>query len=585
MMALVHTDAVHSVTANAERKPVTQDGIATNGSRAEVAFDEGEPVLFSATDAHYLAYTAAGKSRRLFDAMDRLSLAVSLDEYRLEGSVRTPQDTLVIFWLPKVVRSIWIGRSAVPPTEFISEPTLGELRLRLPKGMSYLRLEYERDDPNRLPGWPVDLNYSYVSSPVLTDMDGDGADEVVVGAGRTEKNMLVLKGAGKFLQGWPQGTAGEIASSPAVGDIDGDEDPEIVVGSFGAFDEKERLYDGWVHAWHADGKPVTGWPVRAGWGIESTPALADLDADGKLDVVIGSTDCRVYAWRGDASPLPGWPQQTGGIVTSSPAVGDIDADGIPEVVSGCGDGNVYVWGPRGRAKPGWPHSTGLSIESSPALADLDNDVCLEVIVGSNDGAVYVLDAQGRPLRGWPQKTGGPVRSSAAVADLDGDGRPEIVSASWDHGVYVWRTDGRRVKGWPQFTGGPVKSSPILVDIDGDGQLDILVGAHDSRVWAWHASGEPVPGWPKTTLLMNMATPAAGDIDGDGMVEIIAPSFNVYHGKIFGWRCPAMWNPRWVISMNLDRHKRPPTRWSPPGVPWPSFRGNALRTGVASAHRP
>ena len=42
-------------------------------------------------------------------------------------------------------------------------------------------------------------------------------------------------------------------------------------------------------------------------GFIGSPALADLDGDGRLDVVAGSLDQHVYAWDGAGNPLPGFP--------------------------------------------------------------------------------------------------------------------------------------------------------------------------------------------------------------------------------------------------------------------------------------
>src|SRR4029077_20929838 len=48
-------------------------------------------------------------------------------------------------------------------------------------------------------------------------------------------------------------------------------------------------------------------PLRTGGDGASSPALADLDGDGKADIVFGTSDGFVYAKHADGSDLAGWP--------------------------------------------------------------------------------------------------------------------------------------------------------------------------------------------------------------------------------------------------------------------------------------
>jgi len=75
--------------------------------------------------------------------------------------------------------------------------------------------------------------------------------------------------------------------------------------------------------------------------VESSPALGDIDGDGKLEIVVGSNDDKLYALNGeDGSVL--WSYTTGGDIVSSPALGDIDGDGKLEIVVGSNDDKLYA---------------------------------------------------------------------------------------------------------------------------------------------------------------------------------------------------------------------------------------------------
>ncbi|RLF59105.1 MAG: hypothetical protein DRN25_04410, partial [Thermoplasmata archaeon] len=79
----------------------------------------------------------------------------------------------------------------------------------------------------------------------------------------------------------------------------------------------------------------------------------------------------------------------------SPAIADIDGDGKNEVVACSRDGHIYAFDSNGDVE--WEYSIGATIDSSPAIADIDGGG-VEIIVGSDDGSIYVL---GGPL---PPKT-------------------------------------------------------------------------------------------------------------------------------------------------------------------------------------
>jgi len=85
---------------------------------------------------------------------------------------------------------------------------------------------------------------------------------------------------------------------------------------------------------------VKVWEYETGDNVCSSPAIADVNGDGKLDVIVGSDDNKVYALSGENGQLL-WSFQTGSDVYSSPAIGDIDRDGLLDIVIGSVDGKIY----------------------------------------------------------------------------------------------------------------------------------------------------------------------------------------------------------------------------------------------------
>ena len=346
--------------------------------------------------------------------------------------------------------------------------------------------------------------------------------------------------------GWPTTTGDWVASSPALGDIDGDGYLEVVVGST----------DGMVYAWHHDGSKVTGWPKRTGDDVWSSPALGDIDGDDDIEIVVGSGDI-VYAWHHDGSNVTGWPKRTSDTMYS-PALGDIDGDGDIEVVVSSYDGRVYAWHHDGSNVSGWPMATGGYVGSSPALGDIDEDGDIEVVIGSysyGDGIkVHAWHHNGSNVSGWPTTfCGYVVYSSPALGDIDGDGDIEVVIGAHWNKVYAWHHDGSNVAGWPKTPDGyGVFSSPALGDIDGDGDLEVVVSSGD--VHAWHHDGSNVTGWPIPPIFhgwygcISYSSPTLGDIDGDGDIEVVVGSDD---NMMWAWHHDGSNVAGWPTTMGLS----------------------------------
>ncbi|MHA1668129.1 MAG: FG-GAP-like repeat-containing protein [Candidatus Heimdallarchaeaceae archaeon] len=251
------------------------------------------------------------------------------------------------------------------------------------------------------------------------------------------------------------------------------------------------------------------WIFSTNWIIDSSPAVADVDGDGQMEILLTSKDRNLYclSYEGQIE----WVFTAGSSIVSSPAVADLDRDGKVEIVFGCDDGKIYCVSDKGTLE--WAYQTSRPIYSSPTLADIDNDGFFEVLIGSEDHRLYCLDYKGRQK--WNYTTGSAVFSTPCVADLDQDGKLEIAFGSWDDYFYCLNATGGL--SWKFFVKGVITSSPAVADLDQDGKLEIVFGSWNNNTYCLNNEGELQ--WNYTTNDVS-SSPAIGDLDNNGHLEVV-----------------------------------------------------------------
>jgi len=302
---------------------------------------------------------------------------------------------------------------------------------------------------------------------------------------------------------------------------------------------------------------LPGFPVIVGEAIWSSPALADIDGDGKKEAVFGTNKGNIHAISQDGTDIPGFPISLNDIIRSSPAIGDLDGDQEPEIVVGCDDGMLYAFDSNGSIQSGFPCKTSGSITSSPAIGDIDNDNKMEIIVGSLDGGIYAWNHDGSYVCGFPLITNGEVWSSPALGDLDHDENPEITVGSLYvckgliqcFGEYITGSSGGRIfsldengsmlAGFPKSlseTDNIGYSSPILCDMDQDGNMEVVIaGSFDIYVKTSDDNRDDFKGFPrKVEGNLQDSFLAIGDLDSDSRPDIVGGSMD---GKLHVW----LWN--------------------------------------------
>ncbi len=435
---------------------------------------------------------------------------------------------------------------------------------------------------------------------------------------RTRPIDLPARGRNAYTRGDVPATVHSaiLSGSPLIADLDGDGAPEVAIADV----------EGDLHVWRHNGKPVKGWPVQSKRAFSyetacqvvrapcdddgpadvrdqlntvdraftSQPAAADLDRTAPgLELIAGSNDGHVYAWHADGSPVAGWPvllrdpakvkavdpvthrvtynadasARFGRKVLASPSVGDVDGDGDLEVAANVNeeyqetpnttdpvvdaigavndvgntriyllhhDGTAHAPSARSTATPhpddqayvnGWPVPVAmLSLEllpyvgegsnGQPVMADVDGDGTLEIGTASIGGPPYLLEPDGSSSYG---EQGGRYRTGASTVPGAGSTATDLPTlASLGGGAFGRVGSGQQI----DFAMGSTGLRRLLDVVLPEQQLlaEDHIGVWDPR------TGQFAPGFPaQMNDLMFINSPTIVDVSGDGQPEVLQSS--------------------------------------------------------------
>ncbi|MBI1886257.1 MAG: VCBS repeat-containing protein [Chloroflexi bacterium] len=423
------------------------------------------------------------------------------------------------------------GAVTASPDSFASPLAVGDLfrdgRQVIVAGSVSGRLYAWFADGSRLPGFPVSVDaalsanpapdfepaHGIGGSPALGNLDGDPELEIVVSA--TDQHLYAWNPDGSFVSSFNGGEPlllnqpdpnnfgpddegeNKILSSPAIGDVDNDGLAEMVVGTNEAFDDPPsgivngsgRVYVvsnlGEVQAvLRVDSAIVPNPLPLVGNGVPISPALADLDGDGDLEIAVATIGTQpglhTVIFHHDGTPFAVQPQAAPFGSASDSGL----ASGLP---------------------PDEPFHAGFG---NPSFSDLTGDGRPEFILGGLGSRVLIrsaapsnrLDhdhlfgvwdvASGQFLPSFPRRVEDwQFFTNPTVADLDGDGLPEAVNGTGGYLLDAFNALGLQPQGWPKFTNGWLVFGSALGDIDNDGDLEVAYTTREGKLFVWGTAGD------------------------------------------------------------------------------------------------
>ncbi len=343
------------------------------------------------------------------------------------------------------------------------------------------------------------------------DLDGNGLPEFV--AGTNSGRLLAVDGEGARTLDVETGSEGIVSLRPV--DLDGRPPTEVVAATS----------TGRILAFSADGRPLYSARARGGsyshfiWSTRTGGTdliAADLDGDGREEVVAGTTGGQILVLRPDGSTL--WSREVEGWVTAL-AASDLDGNGPPEILATTQ--TQRFWPSSGRLLAFRANGDPLFDEELPGFShtvlatDLDGDGRPEIVAGETGGRILALRANDRSVL-FRHEAGEPAMSLLAI-DLDGDGRRELLAGLHSGGILALESDGSRRF---QVPARARVFDLFACDLDADGKIEVLARVAEDQILAIV---------PRVDRLFEIRLDdihgalVAGDLDGDRRTELVTGS--------------------------------------------------------------
>ena len=288
---------------------------------------------------------------------------------------------------------------------------------------------------------------------------------------------------------------------------------------------------------HGDGtfqSPVTyGLTAGTPYGV----AIADFNHDGKLDVAvvhaaINGHDSDVVVMLGNGNGSLGSPvAYPGGGDTILAA--DVDGDGRPDLVVGGGNLGLLLGNGDGSFQPPVSLSAPEGALWQAAVGDFNHDGRMDIVaaifsLGSSGIAVFLQNPDGT----FSEQTYNSTSLhgvGVAVGDLNGDSKPDVILTSTVGPAWSFLGNGDGTFQSPiRVAVGSNTAYPVLADFNHDGALDVAVADYDPtpgpRVYVKAGFGNG--GFSSSNYQLLDTTGgtevvAVGDFNGDGWLDLVS----------------------------------------------------------------
>ncbi|XP_061954944.1 protein DEFECTIVE IN EXINE FORMATION 1-like isoform X1 [Populus nigra] len=288
--------------------------------------------------------------------------------------------------------------------------------------------------------------------------------------------------------------------------------------------------------------------------IYSSPSVVDLDGDGNLDILVGTSFGLFYVLDHHGNIRENFPLEMAEIQGAVVAA-DINDDGKIELVTTDVHGNVAAWTSQG--KEIWEKHLKSLVSQGPTIGDVDGDGHTDVVVPTLSGNIYVLSGKdGSIVRPYPYRTHGRVMNQVLLLDLSKRGEKNkgltLVTTSFDG--YLYLIDGPTSCADVVDIGETSYSMVLADNVDGGDDLDLIVSTMNGNVFCFST---PVPHHPLKAWRSNNQgrNNVANRYNREGVyIKPSSRSFRDEEGKSF-----------WVEFEIVDKYRIPSGSQAPYNV--------------------
>lgn len=411
----------------------------------------------------------------------------------------------------------------------------------------------------------MDVSGDSQPSPFVTDLDGDGLKDILVGTNSGEIRHFEQVAAGsdeialvtKKFNGIEYS---DCCYKPIVLDLDGNGLLDLIVGDGGQ--TLRRWEQSAPNALSFNARRPLVFPITRHGTLH--PYFHDLDGDGALELLVSDGGGALYLSKQSTAVKDSFTlvaTDWNGINANGRAalwLGDLDADGLVDLLYGTWDGMIFHYEqPSAKALDGWV----LRSENFLNMWDLGSDCMGTVADLDKDGRYEVLRTQvlnqtrttRTPVLLYRQMAAGSLQMESIgtlqgieagehdmlwVGDFEDDGRLDMLITRARNGIEHYR----------QSTGNPLLFElvtatfitdaignwtslvPQLVDLDKNGKKDLLLGNSDRFISRYEQVGAGSASFEKKadrwmTQLSFYPAPAFVDLGSDGRLDMLLGQFD------------------------------------------------------------